>query len=217
MRTHEIENWALSIIDRLLQRQPIEDSRVELKSEWPEDTKKAARQIAGHANAARGEPILWLIGVDEKAGTIPGIEFTEFSSWYSTVRSAFDELAPEPISLNVPFNGVTIAALYFETDRAPFVVKNQEGGTIQREVPWREATGVKSATRSQLLRLLSPLQRLPSLEVIGGTLDANPDGEYLRWGVYLALFLTQPSGQQTVIPRHRCNITIIVTAINNLT
>ena len=62
------------------------------------------------------------------------------------------------------------AALYFETDRAPFVVKNQEGGTIQREVPWREATGVKSATRSQLLRLLSPLQRLPSLEVIGGTL-----------------------------------------------
>ena len=70
MRNHEIEAWALGIIDRVIQKQPIEDDRVELKAEWP-DALKAARRIAGHANAARGEPILWLIGVDEKAGAIP--------------------------------------------------------------------------------------------------------------------------------------------------
>ncbi|HKA22780.1 MAG TPA: hypothetical protein VKN18_31200, partial [Blastocatellia bacterium] len=139
MRIHEIEYWALNVLDRIKRHQPIEDSRVELKATWP-DPKKAARRIAGHANAARGEPILWLIGVDEGAGTVPGIEFIEFASWYDTVKSAFDELAPEPVSINIPSDGVTIAGLYFETDRAPFVVKNSEGGTIQREVPWREAT-----------------------------------------------------------------------------
>lgn len=46
MRNHEIENWALSIVDRVLAGQPIEDVRVELKSTWI-DAKKAARRIAG--------------------------------------------------------------------------------------------------------------------------------------------------------------------------
>ena len=65
MRSHEIESWAYDIIERVQKHQPIEDSRVELKSEWIDAT-KAARQIAGHANASHGEPILWLIGIDEK-------------------------------------------------------------------------------------------------------------------------------------------------------
>src|SRR5882724_211083 len=215
MRSHDIENWTLSIIDRAQSRQPIEDSRVELKARWPDDPKKAARRIAGHANAARCEPILWLIGVDEATGSVPGIDFTEFSSWYGAVKSSFDELAPEPISMNIPVNGVTVAALFFETERAPYVVKNSEGGSVQREVPWREATGIKSATRSQLLRLLSPLQKLPNIEVVGSLLSvshwksANGD-KYLGWKARVALFLTQQMGQQTVIPSHRCSVTFIV-------
>lgn len=212
MRYHEIENWALAIIDRVESRQPIEDSRVELKANWPEDPKKAARQIAGHANAARGEPILWLLGVDENAGQVPGADSAEFSSWYARVRASFDELAPEPLSLNVPVGGVTVVALYFETDRAPYVVKNPQGGMVQREVPWRVATGVTSATRSQLLRLLSPLQKLPQVEIVGAVLIAkarkNQQGEiHLGWDINLALFLTQPAEQQTVLPSHRCDIT----------
>lgn len=82
------------------------------------------------------------------------------------MKAEFDELAPEPVSLNIPVDGVTIVALYFETDRAPFVVKNPVGGTVQREVPWREATSIKSATRSQLIRLLTPIQKLPTVEVV---------------------------------------------------
>jgi len=212
MRYHEIENWALAIIERVESRQPIEDSRIELKASWPDDPKKTARQIAGHANAARGEPILWLIGVDENAGQVPGADFVEFSSWYARVRASFDELTPEPVSLNVPVGSATVVALYFETDRAPYVVKNPQGGMVQREVPWRVATGVTSATRSQLLRLLSPLQKLPQVEIVGAVLVAepweNPQGEtYLRWDINLALFLTQPAEQQTVLPSHRCDIT----------
>ena len=66
MKAIEIEYWALRILERVEKHQPIEDTWVELKAEWPVETAKTARQLAGHANAARGEPVLWLIGVDEK-------------------------------------------------------------------------------------------------------------------------------------------------------
>jgi hypothetical protein len=92
MNKTQIEAWALSIIDRVRADQPIEDSRVELKSEWIEAV-KAARRIAGHANAARGEPILWLIGVDEEKGVV-GAKQEELANWYSAVQNQFDELAP---------------------------------------------------------------------------------------------------------------------------
>ncbi|MGA2064393.1 MAG: hypothetical protein ABSG86_05470 [Thermoguttaceae bacterium] len=213
MRLHEIEAWAIGIIQRVVSGQPVEDSRVVVKAAWPDDPRKAARQIAGHANAARGEPVLWLIGVDEAAGTVPGVTFSEFSSWYNSVSAAFDELAPEPKSINVPTAGVTVAALLFDTERAPFVVKNAEGGTIQREVPWREATGVRSATRSQLLKLLSPLQKLPEVEVVGALLTVKPwesqnGGSHLQWNACTAIFLTQPQDQEVVIAKHRCTVTI---------
>jgi hypothetical protein len=57
MRPSEIENWTLKIIDQLKAGQQIEESRVELKTTWI-DSQEAARKIAGHANAARGEEIL---------------------------------------------------------------------------------------------------------------------------------------------------------------
>ena len=60
MRLVQIENWALDVINSVDAGHPSEDARVELKAEWIE-AQKAARQIAGHANAARGDPILWLV------------------------------------------------------------------------------------------------------------------------------------------------------------
>jgi len=207
MRNHEIESWALSIIERVRLRQPIEDSRVELKREWPEP-RKVARRLAGHLNAARGEPVLWLIGVDEKAGTVPGVQFLEFSDWFKSVAKFFDELAPEPLSLNIPSDGVTVVALYFPTDRAPFVVTNPDGGPIDREVPWRANIETRSATRAQLLRLLSPLQKLPELEIISGELSATKRDERvqppeIRWTLHTQVYLTQHSSQQTAFPKHR--------------
>lgn len=44
MRKHEIENWVLQIVDQVKVGQPNEDSRVELKTEYPEP-KTAAWQI----------------------------------------------------------------------------------------------------------------------------------------------------------------------------
>lgn len=68
MRSAEIERWALEIARRVENQQPVEDSRVELKRAWPTNYANAARRIAGHANAARGEAVLWLIGIDETGG-----------------------------------------------------------------------------------------------------------------------------------------------------
>jgi len=55
MRPCDIEAWAVPILERVEKKQPVEDTRVELKAIRPTDIKKTARKIAGHANAARGD------------------------------------------------------------------------------------------------------------------------------------------------------------------
>lgn len=67
VRRIQIESWASTVIAAVEAGQNSEDSRVELKAELPKDPRKAARLIAGHANAALDESLLWLIGVDEKS------------------------------------------------------------------------------------------------------------------------------------------------------
>jgi len=41
MRTVEVEAWVLSLVDRIGAGQHVEDSRVELKADWPEASKPA--------------------------------------------------------------------------------------------------------------------------------------------------------------------------------
>src|SRR5438128_776611 len=129
MLKHQLESWTLNVLERVAVRDPVEDSRVELKREWPTPV-EAARRIAGHANAARGEPILWLIGVDEKAGLVAGADPSNLANWFSAVTSQFDEIAPGLQELAIPYRGVTVVALLFETDRPPFLTKNPTGGHV---------------------------------------------------------------------------------------
>jgi hypothetical protein len=172
MRTHEVEAWALRAIERVENQQPNEDSRVELKAEWPLDPARVARRIAGQANALRGEPILWIIGADENRGVIGACQ-NEFSDWWAQVKSQFDGPSPVPRDVLVFRNGKTVVAIEFETDRVPFVVKNPlfgtpTGGPVKLEVPWREGTAVRSATHSDLITLLVPMQR-PVLTIETGS------------------------------------------------
>lgn len=162
MDTEKIRIWASEIIDRVKRGQPHEDSRVELKAAWPDDFNKTARQIAGHANAAGGEPVLWLIGVDEKNGVV-GVLHNELSNWRARLATEFDDLVPAMQDLNLTIEGKTAVALLFETDQAPYVVRNEkfdkpERGRVQFEVPWREATSTRSARRRDLLKLFSSKQ-----------------------------------------------------------
>ena len=223
MRAHEIENWTLDVIKQVESGHSNEDYRVELKSEWP-DAKKAARRIAGHANAAHGEPILWLIGVDEEKGVV-GVNNEELANWYAKVKAEFDGLEPQIMrDLNVPVAGITVVALLFDTDRAPYLVKNPaygqpSGGPVQLEVPWREARSTRTASRSDLLRILSPIQRAPSFELLNAWLkvypelgghDAHGDQTYsddpksFTWKLHMDFYVVPRTDARVVIPFHRC-------------
>jgi hypothetical protein len=210
MRKSQLEAWVLSVIARVEAGQPNEDARVELKSEWP-NPKKAARRIAGHANSAGGDIILWIIGVDQETGVI-GAVGADLATWLPQMRAEFNELAPNLLlDLNIQYRDRTLVALLFETDRAPFVVRNPAfgtsgGGPVELEVPWREGTRIRSATRSDLLRLLSPLEELPSFEVIEGSLKMEiPQDDVPKkpsWHVRLRLYVV-PKVTPIVLPFHK--------------
>jgi hypothetical protein len=215
MRPAEIEAWARSVIDQVAGNQPIEDVRVELKSAWI-DPVKAARRLAAHANTAQGANLLWLIGVDEKRGVI-GADFNELSDWYPKVRSSFDELTPEVTPLNVPTPSGMVVALLFQTDRVPYVVKNPQEGVTQFEVPWRDGNSTRSAHRSELLRLLVPLQNLPALELMQATLDVGDEmailgeeatGKGLGWIFEATLYVVPANELRIVVPGHRSGVSI---------
>src|SRR6266498_182530 len=78
MLSQHIEGRVLNLVERVLNGARIEDFRVECKGTWP-SAAKAARQIAGHANAARGEPILWIIGLDEDNNRVTGAFYVELA------------------------------------------------------------------------------------------------------------------------------------------
>ena len=211
MNRNLIEARVLQFADRLKSKQPIEDDHLELKREWllPD---KAARRLAGHANASRGEPILWLIGIDEKAGTIPGADANELSNWWAGVQGRFaDNVCPDLVtSVNVQVDDAVVVAMYFHTDRAPYVVKNSGGGGITAEVPWRVGNSTYSATRSQLLRVLTPVHRLPQVEVLTWWIQAEPNSqarrsadEAVNWTGYLTLYVVPVDQSLIVFPEHR--------------
>lgn len=208
--THsEIERWALRIVEQVKRGQPNEDARVELKAVWPDEVYKAARQIAAHANPAGGEPILWLIGVDQK-GVVVGADHKELAEWYKQVESQFDDIAPGVTDVNVPVDGKIIVALLFDTGRRPFVIRSLNKGPVTHEVPWRGATLTRSAKRGELVRLLDSVPRLPKWEAVNGTLNVERTdrprvlGNKRRWTLNLKLYV-EPDGKDRIsIPFHRC-------------
>jgi hypothetical protein len=165
MRNIQIEAKVLKIVDQIRQGKPVEDAAVELKAEWPADISKASRRLAGHANAARGEEILWIIGIDEKNRAITGANKVELANWIPQIESRFDGVAPNlSKDLLIPLEtGESVVALLFETDQAPYVVKHHKDPNFL-EVPWRQGTRVRSAKRAELIRLLSPMINLPQFE-----------------------------------------------------
>lgn len=225
MRFAELETWTLRVVDRALAGQPVEDARVELKTAWP-DPAKAARRIAAHANAAGGDRVLWVIGVDEKARTVPGAPVEEQANWWQSVQTFFDELPPDMQSIVVPTSTAPVVALLFATERAPFVVRNpargQAGENIEREVPWRDGTRTRSAHRSELLRLLVPQLLAPVVDVLsaeastipeeqtaGSLAPFFPDG-YQRWQVAYTLYVAPRTRDRVVIPFHTLRCTVVV-------
>lgn len=216
MRPFEIESWVLRVLEQVVRSSHCEDGLVELKSAWPKPT-VAARQIAAHANAARGAPILWIIGVDEVSG-VSGAEATELADWFSAVRSHFNHVYPELQDVNVQVGDHTVVALLFRTDRAPFLVKNPVfgspgGGSVEWEVPWREGRKTRTATREDIIRLIGPLVRLPELEwlhcSVSVRVEKSTDKDPIQmWYLYGSLYFVPTGPEPLVIPFHRCEVTV---------
>jgi hypothetical protein len=208
VRTIEIESWAARIIAGVQSGATVEDSRVELKAELPEPT-KAARRIAAHANGASSEPILWLIGVDEDKGVV-GIKGDDLAAWFPKVKAAFDGVYPPLRDVAITVNGSTILCLLFDTSRAPFMVKNPVGGSIQREIPWREGTTTRTATRDEVLRIVHPEDPSPTIEILAANLRATPqkEGDLSLEGRF-KVYLVPKNEQMLVIPFHRCSAQVL--------
>jgi hypothetical protein len=210
-----LESWVLQVLSTLRGGIKVEDSRIEFKRTWP-SPEKAARRLAGHANAARGAEIVWIIGVDENAGPV-GTESKELSDWWAGTVSWFDGPAPGLTDLVIHFEGRLFVALAFETDRAPYVVRNplfgqQGGGSISFEVPWREGTSVRSASRADLIRLLVNQISVPEIEALNGygvmrAVKNFPSNDVAGIAVSFNLwvYFTPRSEGTTVIPFHRCS------------
>jgi hypothetical protein len=215
MQRNLIEARAREILERVEKAQPVEDDLVELKSIFVV-AKEAARHIAAHANTARGQPILWLFGADEKSGAVPGVGHVEVSDWYSGLKAQFDDsVTPDlngHVNLTWPNKAgevVTVIAMRFLTDQAPYVVKTGTPGGFSHEVPWRNGTSTRSARRLQLLRLLSPIGKPPSVELLRAALEVKYNEHknvaarcgILEWQLDLDLYFVPRTPDPIVIPK----------------
>lgn len=153
-----------------------EDDRIELKRDWPNPNDvRRARQLAGAANALRGEPLIYVIGCAED-GAIHPLSSQEPESWYSEISSLFDSDAPHlSLHRNVVLGddpGDSAIVLLFETDGFPYVMQ-VEGKSDRREVPIRVLTGTRSANRHQLLGILAPTVRTPPCEIVEASVSTR--------------------------------------------
>lgn len=136
-------------------RREAEDDFIEFKRAWP-DPVKSARQLAGACNSARGELVIWIIG-DPSSQDFVG-DSRDPADWWAGVKACFNELAPDlalHVVVHLPWGGAVVG-LAFETSGAPYLVNNPSGGSPEREIPVRDATGTRSARRSELVSMMSP-------------------------------------------------------------
>jgi len=204
---YDLHEWAQKVISCAKGGRPIEDSYVEVKSELPKDFEHAARQLAGHANAASGEDILWLIGIRED-GTLVGAKKEELAKWYPRVHKRFDGPHPRLLKmLNVSCGVKTLVAMLFSTADSPYLVNKADGG---REVPWREGNFSRHCTRAELVSLLSDAVILPQADFLSGRLFAQEYGlkRELSYKFHFTgeFYLKPRTSKALTIPIHDCEI-----------
>ena len=167
----QIELRAMMVLEQLRRGEFREDSRVELKTELTDDY-KVARRIAGHCNASRGDMVLWIVGADEENGVV-GWDAPDFSEYLPKLWSYFSDGHPACTEVAFQFDGFPCVALAFSTSRAPYLVRNpscgsERGVVIEREIPWRDGTRIRTAKRDEVMRLLLDHTLTPQIEFFRG-------------------------------------------------
>jgi hypothetical protein len=220
--TSDIEAWTREVVHRLKACAQLEDRQVELKREWPTHVAgsytKAARQLAGLANANHPEPVLWLVGIDEQLRQVVGANAVETATWWNGVASCFDGDAPGLADVVVMVDGQTVVALCFDTSAAPFVVKNPlhgstAGHVIASEVPWRDGTQVRSIRKHELRTLLAPRLTAPKVRAHSAMLTlqeaAGADSQFApRWSGSMAWTVESLVPKRLTLPVHRMTLQV---------
>lgn len=205
----QLEFLVLEAVERARKFVPVEDDRIELKREWPDETK--ARQLAASANKAHGQPLIYVIGVDEKTGSLHNPSGIDPANWWSMMQSKFESLSPElehnlAVSLG---DGNAVVAMLFRTDRAPYVIKVGGSGSPEFEVPIRDNTRTRSARRDELLRMLVPAAASPDASVLKASVTATiypadrTHPENLMLSGECELYLEHVGPRPVLLPRHR--------------
>jgi hypothetical protein len=183
MRGIDLEARVITAIDQMREGRQVENDFIECKREWPSESK--ARQLAASLNRAAGDPVIYIIGIDEKTGVVLDVSDTDVLDWWNQILPRFDQTPPEMtrhMNVAVGPNGDSVTAVAISSDRAPYVVKTGVANP-SLEVPMREGTGTRSARRDELLRLLIPTIKVPSAVVLDAGITAryyarvSPDGE----------------------------------------
>ena len=195
MTKNQLEALVRATMDRVMRGEQIEDDFIELKVEWDQaDPRRNARQIAGLANAAGGQNVVWIVGADDKKAAIKTPPPIEPADWFPKLNKFFDQVFPTTVNyLSVTLDsGETVIATEFETDQAPYVVKVEGGGQVGREVPFRKHGRIESATHGDLLRILVPKQKSPDITAVHCNFTATPnkpDGYMRGASIYLYLLI----------------------------
>lgn len=170
MNATQLEALVIQAIDALRAGANPEDDRIEFKRGWPGVEK--ARQLAAAANQARGESIIYVVGIDDKTGESYPLDGTDPATWWNQMEARFDEVAPDLVRhIGIQISeGERVVALQFQTDRAPYLVRVGADSGGQLEVPIRAGTRTRSAKRHELLRMLYPAATVPRLSAVGAAL-----------------------------------------------
>jgi len=139
----------------------------------------------------------------------------------------FDSVAPELSEIWLQTDDGPVLILCFDTSASPFVVKNSVfgnpgAGSVEREVPWREGTSTRSATRNDLIKLIAPLQKTPDIQLLYARVSLKKEeariesyGEevpeiqklpYLSWYVYFELYIQPMTSSPVVLPVHQTEL-----------
>lgn len=216
MDRRRLEARVFDVVDRVVAGGRAEDDLVECKSRWI-DPPKAARRLAGQANAARGDDVVWIVGLDEDGHRVVPLDDTDPASWWPQVQKPFaDAVTPDITVLNVPTPHGAVVALGFRTDRSPYMIRVADG-PVDREIPWRSGAGTRTAHRGEVLSLLVEAAAAPAVELIrpvvrathypGGdnTYGGGPQAERIELVLDAKLFF-EPAARAsgpTMLPRHQ--------------
>lgn len=224
-----IEYKALNLLDALgtsgqrlneAARKALADERAMLWAGLP-PAAKAARELAGQANTARGQTLLWLLRGKSKTKSKPApIPRAELEAWLQELRQTFEGIPPQIEVLEVVSSaGEPVIAMHVETDRAPFVIytttARKPGAERATEVLWQEDGLSRPIRRAELVRMVTPLRDLPEFEILLGELSfyknvnrmLDPRTAY-HWSLDATVYVAPKDEKRWILPMRRSGVVL---------